>query len=46
MNIGKLKGPEKILKMTGKHKLWDCKCGVLLQFENKPKPNLNMEILL
>jgi len=30
MNIGKLKGPEKKLQMTGKHKLQECKSGVLL----------------
>jgi hypothetical protein len=32
MNVGKLKGPEKMLQMMGKCKLWEHKSGVLLYF--------------
>jgi hypothetical protein len=32
MNIGKLKGPEKMLQMTGKRKLWECESGALLYY--------------
>jgi hypothetical protein len=30
MNIRKLKGPEKVLQVVGKRKLWEHKSGVLL----------------
>jgi hypothetical protein len=30
MNVGKLKGPVKMLQMMGKSKLQECKSGVLL----------------
>jgi hypothetical protein len=30
MNVGKLKGPEKMLQMSGKCKLWEHKSKVLL----------------
>jgi hypothetical protein len=33
MNIGKLKGPKKILQMMGKHKLGEGKNGVLLYLQ-------------
>jgi hypothetical protein len=32
MNIGRLKGYEKMLQMAGKRKLQECKSGVLLYF--------------